>query len=204
MKTIAKVLLALCVIASLAFTTFQENSEKPIVVVIDVSHGGEDSGTSNGTLLEKEIVQQIAIKMALLNKDPNIQLHFTRTSDSYISLQERVQFINNLKPDRVLSLHVNDNDNPEISGMDVFYADKGKEPISSENLAQKVVNAMESKGIFSTSKVKQAKFFVLKNSEAPSVAVELGFLSNAEDSKILMDNTQQEEIAKVLLTAISN
>ena len=88
--------------------------------------------------------------------------------------------------------------------MDVFYADKGKEPISSENLAQKVVNAMESKGIFSTSKVKQANFFVLKNSEAPSVAVELGFLSNAEDSKILMDNTQQEEIAKVLLTAISN
>ncbi len=125
MKIVHKSLLVLCVIASLAFTTFQENSEKPIIAVIDVSHGGKDTGTTEADLSEKELVQQIASKMAVLNTNANIQLHFTRKDDSFISLKERVQFINNLKPDMVLSLHINHNDDHSVSGMDVFYATEG-------------------------------------------------------------------------------
>ncbi|WP_432410305.1 N-acetylmuramoyl-L-alanine amidase family protein [Rasiella sp. SM2506] len=204
MKIIAKSLVALFVIASLAFTTFPKKTEKIVTVVVDVSHGGEDTGTSEGTLIEKEIVQQIANKMALLSKDANVQLHFTRTDDSFISLQDRVQFINNLKPDVVLSLHINDSDNTEISGMEVFFSDQGKQSVLSKKLANSVMNTMKAEGIFETSKVKSANFYVLKNSEAPAVAVELGFLSNPKDRSILQNDFKQNEIAKVLLVAISN
>ena len=204
MKIIAKSLLAGFVIASLAFTTFQNNSEKTISVVIDVSHGGEDSGTTNGLLMEKKLVQQIAAKMELLNTNTNVQLQFTRTDDSFISLKDRVQFINNLQPDLVLSLHINQYKDHTASGMEVFYADKGKQPKSSKKLASNVISAMEAVGIFKTSTPKTANFYLLKNSESPAAAVEIGFLSNPDDSNILQDDQQQNEIAKVLLTAINN
>ncbi len=45
---------------------------------------------------------------------------------------------------------------------------------------------------------------ILKNTEAPAVLVELGFLSNFQDRAYLTDNSQQDEIVVAILDCLSN
>lgn len=51
--------------------------------------------------------------------------------------------------------------------------------------------------------VKDANFTLLKESEYPSITVELGFLSNESDRKYLTDQNEQEKIATTILEAIA-
>ena len=63
-------------------------------VVIDPGHGGEDSGAiGKGGLLEKDVTLDIGKRVGRLFKQfmPKIDVVFTRTSDRYVSLDDRVQ-----------------------------------------------------------------------------------------------------------------
>ena len=75
MNTYLKVAITLLAITLFAFTaTPPEKKPKTITAVIDVSHGGTDAGMQHNLLVEKEIVRQIAEKMANLNKNQNLKL----------------------------------------------------------------------------------------------------------------------------------
>ena len=82
--------------------------EKEFNVVIDAAHGGKDYGAVYDEYIEKDIAAVIAGKIKTLNNEnKDIKIHFTRTGDEFMSLNERVEAINKLKPDLVLSLHLN-------------------------------------------------------------------------------------------------
>lgn len=202
MKLVAKSILAIFIIASLAFTTFQENPEKIIVAVIDVSHGGEDPGNSHNNLLEKELVHQIAQKIAVLNRNTNIKLHFTRDTDKTMSLPERVKFINQLKPDAVLSLHLNGENNRKVSGLRVFYGERALHDTKTQELAELVSTSFETNGLYNSRIVGSAPFYILKHSNAPSLLLELGNMDNPTDLEMIQSQAQQEVIAQTILDAL--
>ncbi|HIB48075.1 MAG TPA: hypothetical protein EYN07_04720 [Flavobacteriaceae bacterium] len=203
MNTYLKVATALLAITLFAFTaTPPEKKPKTITAVIDVSHGGTDAGMQHNLLVEKEIVRQIAEKMANLNKNQNLKLHFTRKEDQTVSLHNRVGYINAIQPDVVLSLHINANDKESTSGVSVFYSENGAHTQNAQQFANRLVSAFEADGVFSTTEPRIAPFYILKNSEAPAVVVELGYLTNPHDSKQLQDEAYQDHIAKTLLSVI--
>ena len=128
--------------------SFNTNDPKKIKVVIDAGHGGADTGGTKGELQEKDLTLSIVNKIKTLNKNENIELFFTRNEDKLISLSERVQKINELKPDLVISLHVNNNKNPESNGVEVYIPKDLEHSSKSEELATSFLTILGEKTNF--------------------------------------------------------
>jgi len=202
MKNLFKIALAVLIVSTFAFTIQQNNDTDKIVAVIDVGHGGTDSGGNAGLYSEKEIVRQISEKIALLNTNENLEIHFTRAGDAMISLMDRVALINQLNPDVVFSLHVNQSKNKRNTGAEIFYSTL--EPNEkSKSIAELAKKKIDESNLFSKSKIKNANFFILKNSKAPSILLQLGFLTNTKDIETLTNPDTQSEIAEAILATIS-
>ena len=103
---------------------FTNTTSDTIKIVIDAGHGGHDNGATHDLLTEKLIVSQISSKINQMNKNSNIEIYFTRTTDEFMSFETRTNIINNINPDFVLSLHVNSNKNPEASGAEIYVGKK--------------------------------------------------------------------------------
>ena len=179
---------------------FHPGDSKKITVVIDAGHGGNDHGATHETLTEKEITAQICDKIKALNKNENIDLVFTRTDDKSMTLAERADFINQIKPDVVVSIHVNYNKNTTTSGFEIYTpkaenATREKSVALATQLAGKLSENLNAKN----RGIKEAPFFILKKSEAPAMVVELGFLSNPSDREYLTADAGQEKIAQSVL-----
>ena len=102
---------ALLLVVAFATVSFISSEKETITVVIDAGHGGHDFGGKHDDLLEKDLANAISKKIEALNSDKNIKLLFTRDDDKFVELAERTNYINSVKPDLVLSLHVNNNKN---------------------------------------------------------------------------------------------
>ena len=170
-------------------------------IVIDAGHGGKDIGAQIGAEQEKKIVENIANKISLLNGKDEIEIILLRKDDSFIELSERVSEINKIKPDLVISLHVNSSQdlnengvNAFVSKQNVFY-EKSKE--SAKDLVDKISNEKLAKG-----EVKDANYFVLKNSKCPALLVEIGYLTNENNRTYLISENGQNEIANKIVEFI--
>jgi len=205
MKSTTKLFLFFTAILSFAFVNPKLSESKKMNVVIDAGHGGYDFGAISNTVNEKQIVEQIAKKIKALNKNENVLIHFTRNSDELVTLQERTQIINTIKPDLVLSLHVNSNKNKEKSGVEFFVANKEVSVYEKSNdLALKLSSEFTKNNRLTIGEIKNAPFYILKNTTTPTVLVELGYLSNENDKKYLTDDKEQNKIAENILQFVSD
>jgi N-acetylmuramoyl-L-alanine amidase len=89
----------------------EENEEKydsPGIkfIVIDPGHGGYEYGLISGKYSEKNIVLDVAKKLSLLINSGSAESHLTRSSDHFLTLTERVEFVNSKDADVFISLHV--------------------------------------------------------------------------------------------------
>jgi N-acetylmuramoyl-L-alanine amidase len=203
MKKTSLLFLGLTALISFAFIKPNVTEPKTFTIVIDAGHGGTDLGaTFNGTS-EKVIVSQIAEKIKSLNENKNITILLTRSSDELIPLEKRTDYINSVKPDLVLSLHINANPNNEKSGAELFVSDKSPFYEKSNAIANQLNAALAKNNSLKVTETKLAPFHILKKSEAPTVLVELGYLTNSKDRKYLTDETEQNAIAKNINSFLS-
>lgn len=165
-------------------------NSKPFVVVVDAGHGGRDSGSLN----EKEINLKISRHLQDLSKADDIQIILIRENDDFVTLQDRINFVNTQKPDFLLSIHSNVFTDPEKRGVEAFYANKGLHKdlslLSSEILIKQHLKEITDKG-----EIKTANFKILSETTMPGVLLELGFLSNKSDAARLNDPGHQKLIA---------
>ncbi|WP_162919901.1 N-acetylmuramoyl-L-alanine amidase family protein [Hanstruepera ponticola] len=194
MKTLLKLLGAALLIITLSFT-----NSKNKTVVIDVSHGGHDHGQKEHSITEKEIALQVAQKLQELSQNSSVEIILTRDSDMFVSLKDRVAFINKQKPHYVISLHTNGYKDESTSGYKLFYGDGDYHEASKKlasTLSESLDIAIQSRGI------KQAGFYLLKNAACPSVFLEMGFLSNPEDRDYLTSESGQTAIAIAIFKSL--
>ncbi|MBU2920815.1 N-acetylmuramoyl-L-alanine amidase [Winogradskyella psychrotolerans] len=170
------------------FSSYKDLKE-PLVVVIDAGHGGHDSGN----LDEKDIVLNISNQLSLLSSD-NIRIITTRTEDTFTTLKERVEFINTQNADLVVSLHANAHSNPLTNGVEAYYNDKDEFKDKSYAFGKILLeNQME---LFSTNRgLKTVPMYIFRHINSPGVFLELGFITNEEDHKVLMNADRQKQIA---------
>lgn len=114
-------------------------SARDFVVVIDAGHGGHDGGAVGVYAKEKDI--NLAVAKALGEKIdsecPNVKVVYTRSTDKFISLQQRANIANKAGGDLFISIHVNSVDyntagREKVSGASVFTLGLHK---SDDNLA---------------------------------------------------------------------
>ena len=97
-------------------------SRRPIIVVIDPGHGGEDPGAvgRRGTY-EKNVTLAIARRLkALIDAEPGMRAMLTRDDDYYVALGARVQKARRVQADLFISVHADAFTTPSARGSSVF------------------------------------------------------------------------------------
>jgi N-acetylmuramoyl-L-alanine amidase len=94
-------------------------------IVLDPGHGGFDSGAeSKSGLVEKEITLDIAKRVkSLLERDPTVAVHLTRTDDVFVPLARRTGYANSKKGDAFVSIHLNASPSHQLRGIESYYLD---------------------------------------------------------------------------------
>ena len=112
-------------------------------VVIDAGHGGKDPGALGpGDIKEKDIVLDIAKRLAVQLREEKINVVMTRDTDIFHSLEKRSEIANNAKADFFVSIHANAAEARSANGFEAFYLsndydDHGKAVQMRENAAIK-------------------------------------------------------------------
>ena len=159
------------------------------VIVIDPGHGGKDAGAIGVNYLEeKKVVLDIAMEILTLNKtifENRFDIYLTRHTDTLISLSDRTKLAKALNADVFISLHCNHSDNSDARGIEVYV--RNSESLYSKKstwFAYLLQAEFKEQLGFKSRGVKFANFKVLSETVdfAPSVLVELGFLSNGEEN----------------------
>jgi N-acetylmuramoyl-L-alanine amidase len=172
-------------------------------IVIDAGHGGVDFGASKEGLSEKALTEIISNKIQNRNENEDVKIHFTRTNDSFLDLNERVRIVNSYQPDLAISLHFNFNKNIEANGFEIYVSDSSPTSEKSRELANQLAAVISNATPLINRGVKVAPFFILKKSECPTIVVELGFLSNEKDRNYVNSEKGQTEIANAILNFVS-
>ena len=199
---IRKAVLALCLICTCCIASAQSTSES-FKVVIDPGHGGRDSVTRAGNILEKNLVLDISLAIKEQLQKNGIEVVLTRETDEFLSLSSRAA----IPGDIFVSIHANavaDSIGPSvrsmIKGMEIYTS-------VSENLVKSTLLATAFKSHFSSLPglsfrgIKRKKLAVL-NRDSPSILIELGFLSNEEDLAFLVNRSNHQQIAGAFIRAV--
>lgn len=92
------------------------------LVVIDPGHGGRDPGAiGRKGLKEKDVVLDVAQRVARLLKDNGIKVLLTRSQDNFVSLDERTAIANRNRADLFLSIHANAAFSRRAGGFETYY-----------------------------------------------------------------------------------
>lgn len=78
-------------------------------IVIDAGHGAHDTGAKGRVSVEKEVALQVALKLgkAIQQEMKDVTVIYTRTTDVFIPLYERIGLANSKKADLFISIHCN-------------------------------------------------------------------------------------------------
>ncbi len=183
------------------------NIEKKIVV-IDVGHGGKDPGAGNGDYEEKDFNLNIAKELyRLLEARDDVEVYIDRTSDIYLSREDRVAYANEHNPDLIVSCHINAVENKSYSGTMVLYYNNETESdygdITSEECAKivqsKLVKAL---GTIDRGVVNRSDLHILSKTPCPSILCEVCFISNDAELQKLKTKSFQNNAAKAICDGV--
>ncbi|MCL8535351.1 N-acetylmuramoyl-L-alanine amidase [Chryseobacterium gallinarum] len=187
-------LLTLSVFSTVLLSSFVPVNKK--YIVIDAGHGGNDHGVVFGQFSEKDISLDIAREIQKINRNQDAyEIILTRDGDSHPTLSERTDQINKLNPDMVISLHVNRSPQEETPnhGVEVFVQNSE----DSKKLAGKIYKK------FNVRKIEERNLHILRETKAPAVLVELGFINNSSDRAYITSKKGQQEIAQKFVEIIN-
>lgn len=209
MKKVLKNVSFVFLLLKMCFVFGQETAVQKRII-IDVGHGGKDSGAVgiNG-IQEKDVVLDIALEILRLNKKSEnpMDIYLTRYSDTLISLSDRTKLAKTLNPDLFISLHCNHSDNPNARGIEL-YVGKNESEYSKESIwfAYQLQNQIKKQLGFDSRGVKFANFQVLREivGYCPAVLLELGFLSNEDESSYFLNFSNIRLIASTILISTQN
>lgn len=180
-----------------------------VTILIDPGHGGKDPGhlpTVEGIAQEKEIALAISNKLGhyLTHNLSNVTVLYTRTDDTYPTLDERVEMANSKNVDYMISIHVNGSDNANISGTETHIHNYDSKTsyqwalLIEEQFKNRA--GRKSRGVKTGDDIGHS-LQVLKFTKMPTVLVECGFITNAAEAAYLNTVYGQEIIASAIFRA---
>ncbi|MEI6866378.1 N-acetylmuramoyl-L-alanine amidase [Flavicella sp.] len=179
------------------------------VVVVDVGHGGKDSGAIGiNNIQEKEVVLNVAKEIIRLNKtvfDDELDIYLTRYKDTLISLSDRSRLAKALKADVFVSLHCNASSTIS-KGVEVFVHNSDNlNAKASISLGLSVLDESTQKLGFKKRGIKFADFQVLRETTfCLAVLVEMGFITNTDEAGYFLKPQNIQALALAILLGTTN
>ena len=166
-------------------------------VVLDAGHGGSDYGAIREGINEKDITLDVTQRVASILKSKGYKVALTRSDDTFVSLQDRVEFSENEAPDIFVSIHVNSAVATEPKGIEThYYHDYSNE-------LAKTVHSHLMKEIDTKDRgLVKSKFYVINHTTVPAILVEMGFISNEEERAELISDKRKQKTAKAIAEGI--
>lgn len=204
------VLVVLCLfVFSIQIISAQSLPLQDTIIMVDAGHGGRDSGTYYGDILEKDINLEIAKELEKELTKYGAIVYMTRKRDVDLSsiydsakkrgdLYRRLLLIKEKKCDLYISIHINWYDDNTLRGAEVLYNSINKE---NKVLAQSIMNRFK-KELDSNRNIKTTDLYMYRNTTTPGVLVECGYLSNPTERKLLQKEEYQKRLAKTITKGI--
>ncbi|AEQ22008.1 MAG: N-acetylmuramoyl-L-alanine amidase [Acidaminococcus intestini] len=181
-------------------------------ITLDPGHGGTDPGTHGLVtgVYEKNITLPISKMVKAYLEDKGAIVYMTRTTDVDVygpdatdvqELQARVDVAEENKSDLFISLHINASVNTSVGGYSTYYHPKTKYDIQ---VAQCIQDELLKTGDLEDLGVRYANFYVNKRSTMPGALVEMLFLTNKREEKLLNNSWFQKKIAKAIADGIED
>lgn len=160
-----------------------------LTIVVDAGHGGNDKGTigARGTY-EKTITLKTADLLANKLKAAGANVYLTRSTDSYVSLQNRVWSALQMDADAFISLHYDASLDSSINGFTTYYQHQNQRA-----LTEKINDGLASTVNLKNRGVQPADFYVLRENPGNAVLIELGFLSNVLEEGAIVNHSFREQ-----------
>ncbi|RUS43965.1 N-acetylmuramoyl-L-alanine amidase [Cohnella sp. AR92] len=181
-------------------------------VLIDAGHGGIDSGTHWGDILEKDINLAISRKLYIVLKSRGVEAVLNRTGDYALSddnrwhsasrhnrdLSQRKGLSDVIHPELFVSIHVNWSKRRSNRGPIVIHQDEGRSALLGSFIQDGLNRQQHSRRL----SIPSNKYYVLNRVKVPSVIVETAFLSDARDREMLTSPRGQSRVALAIADGI--
>lgn len=201
--------LALILFIMNVFTSWSQGTEK-MIVVIDAGHGGNDPGNlhqAKGLKDEKDLNLAMSLKLGGYIEQflgHKIEVVYSRKTDVFVPLEDRVKNANNIKAAYFISIHCNASENKAVVGTETHIHNLASS--MSLKLAHEVQKQFKERaGRYSRGvKVKNDRLYnllVLKESNMPAILVETGFMTNETEEVYLNSEKGQDIIASAVFRA---
>ena len=172
-----------------------------MIIMIDPGHGGDPKyGGDPGAIgpsgvREKDVNLAVSEKLHSLMVNAGLEAYMTRVSDVDVALAKRAELANTIGADYFISIHSNASVSPTAHGTETYYY-YGSAP------GKKLAEAVQAELIKATGLtdrgIKESGFYVLRATTMPAILVELAFLSNPEEERLLIDPKFQDKCAKAI------
>lgn len=185
------------------------------IIVIDAGHGGPDGGAkSKAGLIEKDVTLPISMYLRDFLQEAGALVVMTRETDMDLAepgtkglskrktedLLKRARMIKEEGADLLISIHLNAIPSPRWFGAQTFYPPTLKQSAQVAHLIQdeikRVINNTDR-----TAK-KSDDIYILRTAECPAALVEVGFLSNEQEAKLMATSQYQKQMANAIYQGI--
>ena len=165
------------------------------VVTIDPGHGGKDTGGEGNGVRESDIVLAIGLQVKRLLEVHGVDVRMTRSDDTFIGLNERVEMARGTK--LFVSIHANWADSARAKGIETYWCTSGGKlaQVMQQSILEHIPEGVD-RG------VKTARFLVIRKATNPAILVETGFVTNADEAKCLTDPIYQNRMADAIARGI--
>jgi len=185
------------------------------VIALDAGHGGPDGGASSREgVIEKDINLAIVLYLRDYLQQAGALVTLTREGDYDLAapetkgysrrktedLKKRVEQIRGKKADLAVSIHLNSIPSAKWSGAQTFYA--GQHPDSPRLAAVIQDEIRNSLGNTNRVALRKDTVYLIRQLDLPSALVEVGFLSNPGEARLLADEQYQKKVAAAIYRGI--
>jgi len=211
------VLIALLILligaGSLSLASVFSNDLQNKVIVIDPGHGGADPGAQNSGLKEKDINLDISLRLRKVLESKGCKVILTREVDKDFflpgfvrgrmakraELNQRTELATQNNADLFISVHTNSFPQRNTYGMETYYHLKSSPGKALAELIQEQLTQLQSDN---KRKAKAGDYYLINQSKMPAVIIEVGFISNPRERKLLMSDEYRDSVAVAVSTGI--
>jgi len=172
-------------------------------IVIDPGHGGNDAGAVSGTRRESDDNLRLALAVQRILQEQGQRVIMTRSTDVFVPLAERSAISNRNNANLFVSIHRNSSTNTAVNGVENYVFTDA--PANTVQNGFAVIDQIADAGVQNNRGVIRENFAVLRNTNAPAMLLEMGFITNTRDNQLFDQNLNAyaSAIARGIMNALN-